>query len=243
MASDKDLKADLGALLNFLNSDIEAMSEKELQDTIFTLALDQGPRKTGLGVLDVWQAIDRLGGNLSSSPERFKEVKNFMLNLQAHLRSRFDAIMGANTASQKIVTSLFEAKVVRRILIDPMSDLFEEEFVALESHGDPLDKEKRYIDARLARLIFGLSLKPGGFKRCLRCEKYFVQFSLREREFCSTRCAGAARQARWVEDQKEKLSLLRTADIADTADTADGRKSEEKYKGGKETKDSRIKPS
>jgi len=240
MDKKEDRQKNLEELLNFLNSDIEPMNQSELEAVTFNLALHQGPQKTGLGVLDVWQALDRLRGNLSSGPEGFKEAKNFMRKLQAHLRSRFDVIMGASTVPKKIMTSLFETKVERRILINPLADLFEEEFIELEPQGDPLEKEKGYLDVRLARLILDLSLRPGWFKRCLRCKKYFVQLSPRQKEYCSIRCAGAARQARWVEDQKEKLSLLRTADVADTAD---GRKSEEKDTGGQETKDTNIKPS
>jgi hypothetical protein len=191
-------------LLQFSNAEIGSMTEKELAGFIYNLALDQGPKPDGSNFLDFGETHKRLAGDMLSNPapEIIKERKEFLGQLQAHLRSRLDDIMKAAALGRR--KDLFESVGVRSLVADLQADRFFEEFVEKESQGDPLEIEKAAIDNRLVELIRDLDLRPGHFKKCRRCQRYFYQFTSREKNFCSLRCAGTARQAEYMKRVAEK---------------------------------------
>jgi hypothetical protein len=214
----KDRRKNFEDLLQFSNAEIESMIKRELAGFIYNLSLDQGPKPDGSNFLDFMETQKRLAGELlcNPAPEIIKERKEFLGQLQAHLRSRLDAIMKAAALGRR--KKLFESVGVRSLVVDLEPDRFLEEFVERESEGDSLEIEKAAIDNRLVELIRDLDLKPGHFKKCRRCQKYFYQFTARGKSFCSLRCAGTARQTEYMKRMLEKnISLRPTADSVDTA--------------------------
>jgi hypothetical protein len=200
----RDRRKNLEGLFQFSNAEIEGMMERELAGFIFNLALDQGPKPDRSNFLDFAETHRRLAGDMlpNPTPEVISERKEFLGQLQAHLRSRFDDIMNAAAFGRR--KELFESIGVRSLVVDLEADRFFEEFVEKELDGDPLEIEKSAIDNRLVSLIMDLDLKPGHFKKCRRCRKYFYQFTSREKNFCSLRCAGTARQAEYMKRVAEK---------------------------------------
>jgi hypothetical protein len=200
----RDRRKNFEDLLQFSNAEIGSMTEKELAGFIYNLALDQGPKPDGSNFLDFGETHKRLAGDMLSNPapEMIKERKEFLGQLQAHLRSRFDAIMNAAALGRR--KELFESVGARSLVADLEADRFFEEFVEKESQGDPLEIEKAAIDNRLVERIRDLDLRPGHFKKCRWCQRYFYQFTAREKNFCSLRCAGTARQAKYMKMVAEK---------------------------------------
>jgi hypothetical protein len=200
----RDRRKNFESLLQFSNAEFEGMTERELAGFIYDLALDQGPKPGRPNFLDFMETQKRLAGELlwNPSPETIKERKEFLGQLQAHLRSRFDAIMNAAALGRR--KELFESVGARSLVADLEADRFFEEFVEKESQGDPLEIEKAAIDNRLVEGIRDLDLRPGHFKKCRRCQRYFYQFTAREKNFCSLRCAGTARQAEYMKRVAEK---------------------------------------
>jgi uncharacterized OB-fold protein len=65
-----------------------------------------------------------------------------------------------------------------------------------------MEDEKRRVNLRLVDLIWNLDLKPGRFRKCLKCGKYFYQPASRERNYCSTK-GGEKRESRGYQAQVE----------------------------------------
>jgi hypothetical protein len=200
----KDRRKNFEGLLQFSNAEIESMTERELAGFIYNFALDQGPKPDRPNFLDFMETQRRLAEELLWNPtsEIIKERKEFLAQLQAHLRSRFDDIINASALGRR--KELFESVGVRSLVVDLEADRFLEEFVERELEGDSLEIEKAAIDNRLVELIRDLDLRPGHFKKCRRCQKYFYQFTAREKSFCSLRCAGTARQEEYMKRVAEK---------------------------------------
>jgi len=68
--------------------------------------------------------------------------------------------------------------------------------------SDTLEREKTRLDTLLADLLKDLNLIPSRFRICRRCGNIFYQPTGRAKHYCSERCAGAVRQARFVEKQR-----------------------------------------
>ena len=196
-------RKNLEGLISFLNADIESMGETRLVDLIHNLALFQRYGMTGSQLLDFTQHYTRLAGGLtsSSSKEAILERKEFFNQVQAHLRSRVDIIIAAAESENR--NPLFEIPGIQKISVYS-SDLFQKEFDLGKDLKDPLEDEKRRVDLRLADLIWNLDLKPGRFRKCARCRKYFYQSTSRKRNYCSIRCAGAVRQAEFQRKKKRR---------------------------------------
>jgi len=180
------------------------MSTKDLSDLIHTLALEQGPKRHGLSLLDFSEAYLRLAGPMATNPsgEALEERKKFLIDLQAHLRGKFKTIMEAVSSGE--TRAIFMDHGMRTITADPQTGQFKEEFIEDEKPGDPLAIEKKYFEDRLICLIRDLGLQPWRLKKCKKCDSIFYNFSYRERKYCSPSCASAVRQADFRKRKQEK---------------------------------------
>jgi hypothetical protein len=196
-------KKNLEGMVSFLNAHIESMGENSLVDLIHNLALFQRYGTTGFQLLDFTQHYNRLAGGLASgfSQEAILERKEFFTQVQAHLRSRMDMIIAAAKSENR--APLFQIPGIQKISVYSPA-LFQKELDLGKDLKDPLEDEKRRVDLRLVDLIWDLDLKPGRFRRCAKCRKYFYQPTSRERNYCSTRCAVAVRQAEFQKRKKRE---------------------------------------
>ena len=193
-------RKNLEGMVSFLNADIQSMRENSLVDLIHNLALFQRYGMTGFQLLDFTKHYTRLAGELSSgsTQEAILERKEFFAKIQTHLKGRVNQIIAsAQSGTQSL---LFKIPGIQKISVYSAGQ-FQREFDLGEDLKDPVEDEKRRADLRLVDLIWDLDLKPGRFRKCVKCQKYFYQPTSRERNYCSTRCAVAVRQ---VEFQKKK---------------------------------------
>jgi len=156
---------------------------------------------------------EQASGNLSAEVQAFAE---FMLasdygsqldwigralnahtrQVQRHLRKRLHQIAGETTfgveqslwkvrASLTFSKAPIEGRYVERLSLDPAK------------RTNDLKKLAAVVDLRLIELVRDLELKPQRFRHCDRCHVVFYQPTERVKNFCSPRCAGTVRQARY----------------------------------------------
>ena len=146
----------------------------------------------------------------AESYEILKQRKDFLIQLQTHIRSRCQAIInsvGSVTADK--VDSLIEMKGSRRVLIDPNNDRFLYGFWPDKVRSDNqlnIDAEKELVDLIFSDYIQNNELLPSRFGKCAweKCEGFYYQRTAKDRKFCSTRCANAANQAKFLAKKKKK---------------------------------------
>jgi hypothetical protein len=121
--------------------------------------------------------------------------------IQHHLRNRIFKIM-EYMVSYPVRMPLWEMKGAVRLIINP-GNHFTEEFTLQVDDFDNVNKQLTdLIDLRLAELIRDLDLHPKRFRECLKCGRLFYQPTSREKNYCSVKCAGAVRQARFQKKLK-----------------------------------------
>jgi len=121
--------------------------------------------------------------------------------IQQHLRNRIFKIM-EYMVKYPVKMPLWEMEGAVRLVIHP-GDYFSEMFTLQVDDFDNMNKQLTdLIDLRLAELIRDLALHPKRFQECLKCGELFYQPTSREKNYCSVKCAGAVRQARFQKKLK-----------------------------------------
>ena len=116
--------------------------------------------------------------------------------IQHHLRNRIFKIM-EYMVKYPVKMPLWEMEGAIRLVIHP-GDYFTEMFTLQVEDFDDVNKQLTdLIDLRLAELIRDLDLHPKRFRECLKCSRLFYQPTSREKNYCSVKCSGAVRQARF----------------------------------------------
>jgi hypothetical protein len=195
-------RKDLDTLLKFLNANIESLERKGLEDLLQELAMFHTVEGVQPRLLEFGQHYERLAGRLAleSSEDAVQERKEFLLELQSHVRSRMEGIISA-AEGQKEGAALEIPGTVRvvvengRFLVKVKGD---------PQKADPLEEEKFRFDARLAELFQQFDLKPSRFRKCVRCGNYFYQESAKKRFYCSIKCSAAVRQGKYLASRRRE---------------------------------------
>ena len=133
--------------------------------------------------------------------EKAAEDSEAIRIIQQHLRNRIFKIM-EYIAKYPAKMPLWEMEGAVRLIISP-GDLFSEMFTLHVEDSDNVNKQLMdLIDLRLAELIRDLALQPKRFRECLKCDKLFYQPTSREKNYCSVKCAGSVRQAKFQKKLK-----------------------------------------
>ncbi len=146
----------------------------------------------------------------AESREILNQRKDLLIQLQTHIRSRFQAIINAvesGTADES--DTLIEMKGSRRVLIDPNEDKFLYGFWPDKVRSDcqiDIGTEKDLADLIFSDYIQNNEFIPSRFGKCgwEKCKGFYYQRTAKERKFCSTRCANASNQAIFQAKQKQK---------------------------------------
>ena len=144
------------------------------------------------------------------SREILNHRKGFFIQLQSHIRSRLQSVINSvesGTAGEGNI--LIEMKGSRRVIIDPKNDKFLFGFWpdTVRSDGQLDIKEEEYLaDLIFLDYIQTNEFMPSRFGKCgwEKCDGFYYQRTAKERIYCSTRCANAANQAKFLAKQKKK---------------------------------------
>jgi len=194
---------DLEGMLDFFNADIGPMKEREFLGLLHEYAHFMYPKEAGsksqfLEFSEKHEQITR-GLGPRTSPEALKKRKKFFTEIQSHIRSRIRAIM--DVVELQEIRSLWEMRGYRELMVYSFTDCFQD-LVRADKRPKKrlsLESEKREFDIWFADIARDLDLKPSRFKKCTRCSNFFYQPTARKRKYCSTKCAAAVRQARYLE--------------------------------------------
>jgi len=145
--------------------------------------------------------FDRLTLGLVNSDIRSLIFKHddidFFRKVQSHLAHRIEANIYASENLWDMPLLNVEVSVHGRenrfTVILKLDDTGPEEL---------LEKGKRLIDFCFFTLLRDLDLKPKRFRKCQKCKNYFYQPTVRQKNYCSVKCANAIRQARFQKKKK-----------------------------------------
>ena len=136
-----------------------------------------------------------------------EEGKAPYLELQHHIRGRIEKIITTSRGfwDDKLMNVEIHGSLGIRILPrggigvnGKTGDRFIETFTpSIDESVDRITRAKALMDLWLADLIRDLGLQPSRFRVCAKCGRYFYQPTSRRRNYCSRKCAGAVRQARY----------------------------------------------
>ena len=196
---------DLDALIRFLNVDIEHANENEfIQEIVpnyvnFTAKDDSQPTFRRF-MCD----HNRMVGDIKpgTGPELIEEKREAFRQLQIHLTQRVEAIM--KTMESGNPDTLLYIERPFSLHIRPSEDRFIEFFDEDFQPDLVLDEEKERLDLRFIAIIRDLNLKPGRFRKCKKCGKFYYQPTSRGKNYCSKKCAASIRQARYLKKKKGK---------------------------------------
>ena len=127
--------------------------------------------------------------------------------IQHHLRNRIFKIM-EYMVKYPVKMPLWEMEGAIRLVIHP-GDHFSEMFTLQVEDFDDVNKQLTdLVDLRLAELIRDLDLHAKRFRECLKCGELFYQPTSREKKYCSVKCAGAVRQARFQKKAERRDIII-----------------------------------
>jgi len=205
-------KKTLDDFVEFVNADIRPMDKADFVRILIKYTDFLGQYEANYPFLNLLGKNSRYieGIMEAESHEILKQRKDFLVQLQTHIRSRFQAIIN----SVKSVTAgetdkLIDMKGSRRILIDPNKDRFLYGFWPDKVRSDDqldIDAEKELVDLIFSDYIQNNELLPSRFGKCAweKCEGFYYQRTAKKRIYCSTRCANATNQAKFLAKQKKK---------------------------------------
>ncbi len=116
--------------------------------------------------------------------------------LQQHLRSRLSSIIEHTEQLWKM--PLWRVSGTIEFAVDAVSGRFKEHFQLRKvKPGNEIRAYAKIIDLWLMEIIRDLDLSPQRFGQCPRCEGFFYSPTIKQKIYCSTRCADTARQAKY----------------------------------------------
>lgn len=192
----RERKRELDALLDFSNAEILSLDGPEMARLVYNTRLFEQDAE--------WQSFIFASRDSVSDSRDISGKKKTLLGLQGHLRQRVEKIISVTQKSEMATISEVTGTMV--FAVHAAKGRFQLELKQTGGDATPLEKEKMRLDFRLIDLVRVLRLKPGRFKKCLKCGHIFCQSTSKERVYCSPKCSGAARQVRFHKKRHQGLT-------------------------------------
>ncbi len=205
-------KKTLDDFMEFVNADIQPMDKADFVRILIKYTDFLGQYEANYPFLNLPEKNSRYieGIMEAESRESLKQRKDLLIQLQSHIRSRLQTIINSvESGTVGEPDTLIEMKGSRRILIDPNKDRFLYGFWpdTVRSDGQlDIEEEKDLADLILLDYIQTNEFMPSRFGKCgwEKCKGFYYQRTAKERIYCSTRCANASNQAKFLAKQKQK---------------------------------------
>jgi hypothetical protein len=195
-------------LLSFINSSISEMNEAEFSGLLFNYTRFVCHSSFKYDFLDSRDVNNRYTEKLleDGSSDVFSIRKQEFMQIQAHLRSQLDKFINVHEETGEQLKEVFPVtKGSRKIVWNTQADKLMEVFIpdGLKIDGSiDMKQENKLADLALIDLLLDSDLLISRFRKCGKCGEYFYQFTKKEKIYCSTKCATAARQI--VHQRKKK---------------------------------------
>lgn len=209
-------KPPLENLFEFVNKEIKPLPESAFIGLLYTYTSFVCQYESKYPLLKFKKKNEEYTDGLLqvTSREKLSERKDFFIELQSHLRSRLQKIINTTKSKTAEEPRLFiEMKGTRKVFVDTNNDSFLDWFWpgGVKSNGSlDLKKEMALADHIFAEVILDGNLTPSRFRKCEKCGNFFYQPTKRS-NYCSDRCASAARQAKYVKKVKGKKKRTQKA--------------------------------
>ncbi|MBW2643923.1 MAG: CGNR zinc finger domain-containing protein [Deltaproteobacteria bacterium] len=205
-------KKTLDDFMEFVNADIQPMDKADFVRILIKYINFLGQYDDNYPFLNHMRKNSRYTEGImeAESRESLTQRKDFLIKLQTHIRSRLQSIINSvESVTAGKADTLIDMKGSRRILIDPNKDRFLYGFWPDKVRSDDqldIDAEKDLADLIFSDYIQNNELLPSRFGKCAweKCEGFYYQRTAKKRIYCSTRCANAANQAKFLAKQKKK---------------------------------------
>jgi len=205
-------KKTLDDFMEFVNADIQPMDKADFVRLLIKYTDFLGQCEANYPFLNLREKNRRYIERVThdESGESLDQTKNFTIQLQTHIRSRFQAIIDSvDSGAAGKTDSLIEMKGSCKVLIDPNNDRFLHGFWPDKVRPDgqlDIEEEKDLADLIFSDYIHNNELLPSRFGKCAweKCMGFYYQRTAKERKYCSTRCANASNQAKFLAKQKKE---------------------------------------
>jgi hypothetical protein len=196
--------------MEFVNADIQPMDKADFVRILIKYTDFLGQYDDNYPFLNLMEKNSRYTEGImeAESRESLTQRKDFLIQLQTHIRSRLQSIINSvESGAAGEADTLIDMKGSRRILIDPNNDRFLYGFWPDKVRSDDqldIDAEKDLADLIFSDYIQNNELLPSRFGKCAwkKCEGFYYQRTAKKRIYCSTRCANVANQAKFQAKQK-----------------------------------------
>jgi len=203
-------KKTLDDFMEFVNADIQPMDKADFVRILIKYINFLGQYDDNYPFLNLMGKNSRYTEGImeAESRESLTQRKDFLIQLQTHIRSRLQSIINSvESVTAGKADTLINMKGSRRILIDPNKDRFLYGFWPDKVRSDDqldIDAEKDLADLIFSDYIQNNELLPSRFGKCAweKCEGFYYQRTAKKRIYCSTRCANAANQAKFQAKKK-----------------------------------------
>ena len=187
-------KQQLHPLLDFLNTDIDSLSEPDFLKLVWSYLKFIG--QANRNFIDTQTKFQKLTEGLPERPDSntLQQKKQLFMGLQTHLRSWVETIIKSMEKEEPgLCKELIKMNGRRTVAVDLNSDCFIDEFRPdkLQSTGEINLRNEKYIaEMVFVDMLRDYDLKPKRFGFCARngCDKVFYQYTGLERKYCSNRC-------------------------------------------------------
>ena len=203
-------KKTLEDFIEFVNADIQPMDKADFVRILIKYTEFLAQYEVNYPFLNLLKKNRRYIEGIMEDEyrESLQQRKDLLIQLQTHIRSRFQAIINAvESGTANEADTLIEMKGSRRVLIDPNEDKFLYGFWPDKVRSDcqlDIGTEKDLADLIFSDYIQNNEFIPSRFGKCgwEKCNGFYYQRTAKERKFCSTRCANASNQAIFQAKQK-----------------------------------------
>ena len=170
--NDEFIKEWLQWVLDFIKTDISKFSLSEKHRFFQKFIWFSGPSLFNT-------SFDPFGRSIQFSPNEMIELQSSTSDIQITLKRFIDQMTTTRTSYELPEFTSF---------IRPEGTMTRDPRVYFQTHSIPKDPTpQNYAVLNLSKLIQGIEMHVIG--KCEECQRYFLNFSLREKLYCTPRCA------------------------------------------------------
>jgi len=181
-----DRRRELDQLIEYANADLTQMKHHSVRSSI----MDQVVRHEALHP-----------DNRDWRPNDDLSAAEVLIVLKKHLLARLNNIIRNKEMMWQM--PLWRVKGTIRFTSAAHLSRFQERFqLQKEKPGDEIKAFKKILDLWLIEIIRDIDFSPQRFGKCPQCGNFFYSPTLKQKVYCSKRCADAARQERYREGRR-----------------------------------------
>lgn len=195
--------SDLQSLLQLINSNPNAMKAHELVGLAHLYSMFMADIIFDLNLIDFSEHYLKCIEGLSPkpTPEILREKQDFFSAIRAHAEKIIQGIVDGVAKEEEVeIKCNAQVGIKLKVINGKITSFY---FLSSKGpdQGLSLQHEKNKIDVLVLNIINALGSDLMRIKKCKKdgCDTFFWQPTNRQKEYCSQKCAGAARQKKYMD--------------------------------------------